>query len=113
VFLYSAEFTEFDLAEIGDDVAINEDCTVQSHLFEDRVMKMSTVRIGSRCSVGSQSVVLYDTEMLEGSSLDSLSLLMKGETLPAWTHWEGSPARPAARSRAPSVTARPEPTVQP
>jgi non-ribosomal peptide synthetase-like protein len=93
VFLNSSELTEFDLVEIGDDAALNEECTVQTHLFEDRVMKMSTVRIGPRCSVGSQAVVLYDTEMREGSSLDSLSLLMKGEVLPPWTRWEGSPAR--------------------
>lgn len=93
VFLNSAEFTEFDLVEIGDDVAINEGCTIQTHLFEDRVMKVSTVRVEAKCSVGAQSVVLYDTLMEEGSSLNSLSLLMKGEILPAWTRWEGSPAR--------------------
>ena len=93
VFLNTAELTEFDLVEIGDDAAINEDVTLQTHLFEDRVMKMSTVKIGPRCSVGGQAVVLYDTEMKEWSSLGSLSLLMKGETLPPGTRWEGSPAR--------------------
>ncbi len=93
VFLNTAEFTEFDLVEIGDDAAVNEDVTLQTHLFEDRVMKMSTVKIGARCSVGGQAVVLYDTEMKEWSSLGSLSLLMKGETLPPGTCWEGSPAR--------------------
>lgn len=93
VWLGTAEFTEFDLATIGDDAAVNEDATIQTHLFEDRVMKMSRVTIGARCTVGSQSVVLYDTEMRAGSSLGSLSLLMKGESLPAGSRWEGSPAR--------------------
>ena len=65
VLLNSSEFTEFDLVSIGDDVALNKDCTIQTHLFEDRVMKMSTIRIGAHCSVGSQAVVLYDTEMQE------------------------------------------------
>jgi non-ribosomal peptide synthetase-like protein len=86
--------TEYDLIEIGDDAALNKDCTVQTHLFEDRVMKMSHVRIGARCSVGSLSLVLYDTRMEPGASLGDLSLLMKGETLPAGTRWEGIPARP-------------------
>ncbi len=95
--LNSSEFTEFDLVSIGDDVALNEECTIQTHLFEDRVMKMSTVRIGANCSVGSQAVVLYDTQMQEGSALGSLSLLMKGEVLPPWTRWEGSPARASRR----------------
>ncbi len=97
-FLNSSEVTEFDLVEIGDDVALNNECTIQTHLFEDRVMKMSTVKIGAGCSVGSQAVVLYDTKMLEGSTLKSLSLLMKGEVLPAGTHWEGSPARATGSS---------------
>jgi non-ribosomal peptide synthetase-like protein len=102
-FLNSCELTEFDLVEIGDEAALNEGCTIQTHLFEDRVMKMSTVKIGARCTVGGQAVVLYDTEMKEGSTLDSLSLLMKGEVLPPWTHWECSPARArSARGRASS-----------
>ena len=48
VFLNSSEVTEFDLVEIGDDAALNNECTIQTHLFEDRVMKMSTVKIGGR-----------------------------------------------------------------
>ncbi len=43
--------TEFDLITIGDDVALNHDATIQTHLFEDRVMKMSTIRIGDRATV--------------------------------------------------------------
>ncbi len=33
-------------------------------------------------------MVLYGGSMEEGSRLEALSLLMKGETLPAWTHWQ-------------------------
>jgi len=39
------------------------------------------------------SLVLYDTRMEAGAALGDLSLLMKGETLPAGTSWEGIPAR--------------------
>lgn len=87
-------FTEYDLVHVGNDVALNNNATVQTHLFEDRVMKMSDVRIGDGCSVGVQSLVLYDTTMQPGSSLGDLSLLMKNEQLPAGTAWEGIPARP-------------------
>ena len=85
--------TEYDLISLGDDVCLGSDCTLQTHLFEDRVMKMSTITLDSGCSVGADAVVLYDTRMEAGSSLGELSLLMKGEVLPAHTHWEGSPAR--------------------
>lgn len=92
VYLDTTDITEFDLVEIGDDAAINRDVTLQTHLFEDRVMKMSHVRVGPRASVGSMSLVLYDTQMGAGTSLGQLSLLMKGESLPSGTRWEGIPA---------------------
>ena len=92
VYLDTSEFLEYDLVTVGDDVALNADCTVQTHLFEDRVMKMSTIRIGDGCTVGTMAFVLYDTVMEAGSKLDGLSLLMKGETLPAGTCWAGIPA---------------------
>lgn len=96
VYMETTDFSEFDLAAIGDEATLNADCTVQTHLFEDRVMKMSTVEIGAGCKVGAGSLVLYDTRMEEGSSLGDLSLLMKGEVLPERTEWEGIPARACA-----------------
>jgi non-ribosomal peptide synthetase-like protein len=95
VFMDSVQISEFDLVQIDDDVIINSDATIQTHLFEDRVMKMSHVHIGEGCVIGAESLVLYDTHMLPVSKLGSLSLLMKGETLPAGTQWEGTPARSA------------------
>ncbi|MGZ4098443.1 MAG: hypothetical protein ACXVNM_06165, partial [Bacteroidia bacterium] len=68
-------------------------CTIQTHLFEDRVMKMSNLYIKRNCSLGSMSVVLYDSVMEEHSSIDALSLVMKGEAIPPNTKWAGSPAR--------------------
>ena len=50
------------------------------------------LRIGADCTVGADSVVLYDSKMEDGSRLDALSLLMKGETLPRGTAWAGIPA---------------------
>jgi non-ribosomal peptide synthetase-like protein len=95
VYLDSSEFTEFDLVTLGDDAILNVESTIQTHLFEDRVMKMSTVRIGDGCSIGASSVVLYDTRIGRGAVLEDLSLVMKGESLPAATRWHGTPARQA------------------
>jgi phosphopantetheinyl transferase (holo-ACP synthase) len=76
---------------------------VQTHLFEDRVMKMDRIDIGSGCSVGTDSVVLYGSCMEPGSVLGDLSLLMKGETLAQGTRWEGSPARPSRPMPSPAA----------
>ena len=97
VYMETTDLSEFDLARIGDEAVLNADCTIQTHLFEDRVMKMSTVEIGAGCGVGAGSLVLYDTRMEPGASLGDLSLLMKGEVLPEGTAWQGIPARAGRR----------------
>jgi non-ribosomal peptide synthetase-like protein len=93
VYIDTTDITEFDTILIGNDAALNADCGLQTHLFEDRVMKISTVTIGDRCSVGTGAIVLYDTIMSPDSSLGNLSMLMKGESLPAASSWVGSPAQ--------------------
>lgn len=87
--------TEFDLVHIGDDAVLGREASTQTHLFEDRVMKMSHVRVADRATVGASAVVLYDAEVGRGAWLDAMSLAMKGELLPAGSSWRGIPARPA------------------
>lgn len=90
-YLETTLFSEFDLVRIGDFAALNAGGVVQNHLFEDRIMKADVLTIGADCSVGNMAVVLYDTEMASGASVGPLSLLMKGEVLPAATDWLGIP----------------------
>lgn len=90
----TTDITEFDLVTVGDDVCINDFGGIQTHLFEDRVMKVGTVKIGDRTVIGTRSIVLYDAELSDDTRLGDLSVVMKGETLPAGTSWHGSPARP-------------------
>ena len=94
VYLDTTDVTEPDLVSIGDDAMLNEDCGPQTHLFEDRVMKTGTVRIGARTTIGTRSIVLYHTEIGEDATLAPLSLVMKGEVLASGTGWAGSPVRP-------------------
>jgi hypothetical protein len=70
---------------------LNAGAIIQTHLFEDRIMKSSYLKVGSETSIGNMAVALYDTEMKTGSSLGPLSLLMKGETLAPHTKWHGIP----------------------
>lgn len=90
-FIETLLFGEFDLVEIGDYTALNFDVIVQNHLFEDRIFKSSPLKIGNDCSVGNMAVILYDTEMGDGSSIGPLSLLMKGETIEKMSRFEGVP----------------------
>lgn len=90
--------TEFDLVRIGDGSVVGPDVSLQTHLFEDRVMKMGTVELGRRTDLGTRSVVLYDTHVGDEAQLAALSLVMKGESLPAATRWAGIPAQPFGRA---------------
>ncbi|WP_255411475.1 Pls/PosA family non-ribosomal peptide synthetase [Georgenia sp. SYP-B2076] len=89
--------TEFDLVRIGDDVAVGTAASLQTHLFEDRVMKMSTITLSERSSVGCRAVVLYDSVVGQDVTLAPLSLVMKGESLLPGTTWCGIPAQPGER----------------
>ncbi|MDN5919962.1 MAG: AMP-binding protein, partial [Pseudonocardia sp.] len=104
--------TEYDLVDIGDDVTIGRDVSLQTHLFEDRVMKMSTVRISDGASVGDRAIVLYDAVVGTGATLDPLSLVMKGEHLPPGTRWRGITAQPvtdaAPADAVPAASAPPD-----
>ncbi|MGD3106811.1 Pls/PosA family non-ribosomal peptide synthetase [Streptomyces sp. YGL11-2] len=105
--------TEFDLVDVGDDAAIGAGVSLQTHLFEDRVMKMSRVTVRAGASVGTRAIVLYDGVVGEGVWLDALSLVMKGEYLTPGTAWRGIPAQGLALRSAdlpppPQLTPRPD-----
>ena len=54
---------------------------------------MSDVWVDDHCHLGAMALVLYDAHVKHGASVGDLSLVMKGETLPANTSWEGIPGR--------------------
>jgi non-ribosomal peptide synthetase-like protein len=95
IYLGTTDLTEFDCVSIGDESELNDWCGPQTHLFEDRVMKIGRVEIGAGVTVGSCSTILYNTQVGDRAVLGPLTLVAKGERLPADTQWEGSPAVPA------------------
>ena len=94
VWLNTTDFTEFDCVEIGDYAELNAHCGPQTHLFEDRVMRVGAVQIGKCATLGVRTIVLYDASVGEYCQLGPLTLVAKGEHLPPSTRWEGSPAEP-------------------
>jgi non-ribosomal peptide synthetase-like protein len=92
VFLDTTDLCEYDLTTIGDEAAVNHDATLQTHLFEDRVMKVDAVTVGAGAAVGAWTLVLYDTRLGDRAAVEELSLVMKGEVLPPGTRWAGIPA---------------------
>lgn len=95
--LLSEDITEFDVVSLGDEAVINRHAGPQTHLFEDRVMKVGRIDVEKRGSMKSYSVALPGSRIVEGGMLGALSLVMKGETVPAGEAWEGAPIGPRRR----------------
>ncbi len=94
VYMDTTDMTEFDCVHIGDHSELNALTCPQTHLFEDRVMKIDHVRIGSKVYMGPRSSVLYGAVVANNAKLGALTLVMKGEFIPAATSWRGCPAAP-------------------
>jgi acetyltransferase-like isoleucine patch superfamily enzyme len=58
-------------------------------------MKIGEISIGARASIGAASTILYDSSVGDDAQLGPLTLVTKGESIPASSCWTGSPARPA------------------
>lgn len=92
VYLDTTDITEFDCVTIGANSEINAAACPQTHLFEDRVMKVDHVIIGERVYLGPRSFVLYSAVVGDDAKLGALTLVMKGEFIPAKSSWRGCPA---------------------
>ena len=77
------------------DSEINALACPQTHLFEDRVMKIDHVSIGKGVYLGPRSAVLYSAKVADHARVGALTLVMKGEYIPAGSSWSGCPAAPA------------------
>ncbi len=94
IYMDTTFITEFDCVNIGDYAALNGWCGPQTHLFEDRIMKIGDVHIGRGVTVGPRSIILYSARVGDGATLGPLTLVLKGEDIPPGTRWTGSPAEP-------------------
>ncbi|ACK49971.1 non-ribosomal peptide synthetase [Methylocella silvestris BL2] len=94
VYMDMTDITEFDCVKVGDFAALNAISALQTHLYEDRVMKVGRVAIADGVTIGAGSTVLYDTLVGDYARLGPLTLVMKGEQIPPHSEWVGAPAEP-------------------
>jgi non-ribosomal peptide synthetase-like protein len=97
VYMDTTDITEFDCVSIGDESEVNALACPQTHLFEDRVMKIDHVDIGKGVYLGPRSAVLFGAKVADRAKVGALTLVMKGEYIPAGSSWRGCPAAPARR----------------
>ena len=94
IWIDCTDVTEFDCITVGDFCTIADHGVLQTHLYEDRVMKVGRIELGRGVAVGSNTAVLYDTKVGDFARLNNLTIVMRGESIPAHTEWSGAPAMP-------------------
>ncbi|MEV0947408.1 Pls/PosA family non-ribosomal peptide synthetase [Rhodococcus sp. NPDC049939] len=87
---------EADLVTLEDGATVERGCVVQTHLFHDRIMSMDTVTLRAGATLGPHCVALPAAEIGEGGTVGPASLVMRGDTVPPSTRWQGNPIAPWA-----------------
>ena len=87
-----------DMLEIGDGATVS--CHLQSHSFEDRVLKLAPVVIGAGADVGRGAVLLYGADIGRHSEVAENSVVMKGEMLLPGKRYAGCPTQAVATGHA-------------
>ncbi len=83
-----------------DMISIDDEATVsghfQAHTFEDRILKIDTIRIGKGATVRDGAILFYGSDIGEGACVMPQSVVMKRERLSSNTTFAGSPTKPIA-----------------
>ena len=88
------EIREHPVPQIGAGGTVNRGCVVQTHLFHDRIMQLDTVELGTGATLGAHCVTLPASSIGSGSTVGPASLVMRGESIPPGTRWQGNPIAP-------------------
>lgn len=96
--LMSYDMTEWDMVSMGDEAVLNVHAGPQTHLFEDRVMRVNQVNLGRRSVMKSYAICLPDSSLGEETELGALSVVMRGESVPSFEKWQGAPIKKCRQS---------------
>lgn len=83
---------EYDLLEIGDNVAIGAECDTTGHTVENMVIKLAATKIGSGVTMCPASFAMPGSVLERNAVLLEHTQVLKGEVVPQGEVWAGMPA---------------------
>jgi non-ribosomal peptide synthetase-like protein len=86
-----AQVVDPDMLRIEDGATVN--AMFQAHTFEDRVLKIDSIRVGSCSTLAENTVPLYGAEIGSQTYVAPHSVVMKHEHLQPGLRYEGAPTR--------------------
>ncbi len=95
VYLDTTDITEFDCVRIGDYSELNAMACPQTHLFEDRVMKIDLVNIGCACLHGTTQHRSVQRGGRRWRATGCADAGHERRAYSAGSSWRGCPAAPA------------------
>jgi amino acid adenylation domain-containing protein len=109
VTLESLEMDCPDLIEIGDDCSFENSSWIHASEIAHGELHMRPVKLADGCSVGVRSGLSGGSAMEEGASLQDLTCITAGTTVPRGEEWGGSLARKSAQRSLPEYDPRRQP----
>jgi non-ribosomal peptide synthetase-like protein len=91
----ASQIVDPDMLIFEDDATIS--CHFQAHSFEDRVMKMDTVRFGRGATAADGALVFYGANVADGANVLPHGVVMKYDHLAENTRYEGCPVQPVGQ----------------
>ena len=83
----------FDLVKIGDNVSICTDTHLRGYTIEDGWLKIGSIELEDDAFVGTRCCLAHNSKMGKNSSIEDLTLIPEGTTIPENENWDGSPPR--------------------
>ncbi|CAF0842950.1 unnamed protein product [Adineta steineri] len=85
---------DYNLVTIGDNVRLHVSAHIMvGHTFEQRILKLVPVTVGSSCVLMSGSIVMSGCKLIGNNRLYPFTLVMKNDLLQSNTQWKGLPAQ--------------------
>jgi acetyltransferase-like isoleucine patch superfamily enzyme len=94
VYVNSLSVSDYNLIECGDDVVIGAGVYLSGHTVEGGVVKTARIRLGSRVTIGLESVIEIGVEIGSDAQVGALSFVPKYTKLAGGRVYAGIPAVP-------------------
>ncbi|MDP4278232.1 MAG: amino acid adenylation domain-containing protein, partial [Bacteroidota bacterium] len=91
-YIGTSAISAFDLLKVGNNVSVCTDSHLRGYIIADGYLQIGSIELEDKSFVGIRCCLAHNTKMEKNSSLEDLTLVPEGCTIPENENWGGSPA---------------------
>ena len=91
-YIGTSAISAFDLLKVGNNVSVCTDSHLRGYIIADGYLQIGSIELEDKAFVGIRCCLAHNTKMEKNSSLEDLTLIPEGCTIPGNENWGGSPA---------------------